>query len=261
MNLPFELNLRFVLLLIGALFIIAILVDGLRRKHLRSRQVVPDGAQPPSLETVEGQVDVVTDADVESYLDEQDAELNEEPMFEDASSLSELPVETEPEYDAPIPTNEMVSEMPNHTSVGQKLLVAYALADPERPFTGYELLQAILSAGLRFGDMNIFHRYEDLNGNGRVLFSLASVEEPGVFDIQKMGAYSTRGLCFIVKLTQSDENFKSDLDLMLQTAHQVADDLGGKLLDDNRQPFSKQSYDYYLNVIKHHQQSLQPAIV
>ena len=39
------------------------------------------------------------------------------------------------------------------------------------------LLQNILESGLRFGEMDIFHRHESMAGNGEVLFSMANALE------------------------------------------------------------------------------------
>ena len=83
------------------------------------------------------------------------------------------------------------SSMPLEDSI----ILLRLMADVERPYRGYELLQALLSAGLRYdGRQKIFHRYAQPNGRGRCLFSLASVQSPGVFDMDTMGGYSCPGL-------------------------------------------------------------------
>jgi cell division protein ZipA len=47
-----------------------------------------------------------------------------------------------------------------------------------RGFKGPALLQNILESGLRFGEMDIFHRHESMAGNGEVLFSMANAVKP-----------------------------------------------------------------------------------
>ena len=45
--------------------------------------------------------------------------------------------------------------------------------------------------------MNIFHRHVDNAGNGKVLFSIANMLKPGVFDPDNMEQFSTQGVCFL----------------------------------------------------------------
>lgn len=47
--------------------------------------------------------------------------------------------------------------------------------------------------------MNIFHRYQQLSGNGPVLFSLASATKPGTFELSKIGGYACAGLTLLCK--------------------------------------------------------------
>ena len=108
----------------------------------------------------------------------------------------------------------------------------------ERPFSGYELLQALLATGLRYGKMNIFHRHEQKTGRGDLLFSVASSIQPGTFDLQKMGGFSTKGLTLFFSTNKVKEPLKV-FELMLNTAAQLAEDLGGRVLDEERQLLSK----------------------
>lgn len=115
----------------------------------------------------------------------------------------------------------------------EEIMYIMLAAKPDRPYVGYELLQSLLSAGLRFGAMDLFHRYEDLNGKGKILFSLASASETGTFEINKMGAYSGKGLMIFLRLS-SNKDLIFAFDTMLDTATQLIDDLGGDILDDER---------------------------
>lgn len=118
-----------------------------------------------------------------------------------------------------------------------EVLYLMLMAKPDKPYVGYELLQALLAAGLRFGAMNIFHRYEELNNQGKILFSVASASEPGTFEISKMGAYSGRGLMMFMRLS-SNKDLMPAFEIMLDTAKQLVEDLGGELLDDDHQTLS-----------------------
>ena len=110
------------------------------------------------------------------------------------------------------------------------VIVLHVFAKADEEFIGYELLQAILSYGFRFGDMDIFHRHQKADGHGKVLFSLASALEPGTFDVNTMGSYRTVGLTLFMP-TDGVKNPLAVFDLMVNTAQSLSEDLDGILMD------------------------------
>lgn len=124
------------------------------------------------------------------------------------------------------------------------LIVLHIMAAENQSFMGYELLQSLLSAGLRFGEMNIFHRYEQPTGQGKILFSLASATEPGTFNLDEVGSLTCVGLSLFMdtrKLTDSAQVFN----LMLDTARLLAEDLGGKVYDEQHQELTAERIACY----------------
>ncbi len=117
-----------------------------------------------------------------------------------------------------------------------EITVMHLIADANNPYSGYELLQALQNAGLRFGEMNIFHRHEHEQGLGTVLFSVANACEPGVFDMENMGGLSTPGLTFFMQ-HQDSLTDEINLEIMVQTMMELVDDLGGTILDSQRKRF------------------------
>ena len=126
---------------------------------------------------------------------------------------------------------------PESSKVPQDVITMRIIADENEPYNGYELLQTLLANGLRFGVMNIFHRHEKTNGDGPILFSLAAAKEPGTFDLEKMGELSCTGLTMFMQC-KDQQNPRNTLDLVIETAKQLIDDLGGKLIDDQNQPLN-----------------------
>ena len=112
-------------------------------------------------------------------------------------------------------------------------VVVHLFAHQERPFRGYELLQAMLTAGLRYGKKGIFHRHEDMMGRGEVWFNLAQAVEPGTFDLPKMGSFTTPGLSLFM-ITTDVKNPLHVFDIMLSTAKELQKELGGDIYDDKR---------------------------
>lgn len=110
------------------------------------------------------------------------------------------------------------------------IIVINVMAKPKHNFVGYELLQALLAAGMRFGEMNIFHRYQEQNGKGPILFSLAQATEPGTFDIENMGAVSCKGLSLFLRCSGNCTIDLERFNLLIKTASQLRDDLDAVLV-------------------------------
>lgn len=143
-------------------------------------------------------------------------------------------------------------------SHGLDLIVININANVEHPYSGYELLQAILASGMRYGRMNIFHRYEDANGRGTLLFSLASAVKPGIFELTKMGSFSTPGLTLFLRVSALKLPLTA-FETLLETAQQLVDDLGGELLDEQRLPLSEEKITEWRNVLAKLEEGAQTA--
>ena len=145
------------------------------------------------------------------------------------------------------------SESPSDTSQKSQQAsfsaVLYLMAPDDAPFGGYELLQALLSAGLRYGKHRIFHRHQHKDGRGEMLFHCASAQKPGTFDPSAMGGFSTRGLCLFFS-TDTDNDPLSTFDLLLDTLDQLTEDLGGVVHDEHHQVFTKEHMVKYRQRIR-----------
>jgi cell division protein ZipA len=135
------------------------------------------------------------------------------------------------------------------------LIVIHVMAKPGNQFIGYELLQALLAAGLHYGEMSIFHRYQDPESGGKKLFSLASATEPGIFDMNKMGIFVCKGLSLFMQLTGPEHSLPA-LELLVMTAQQLSEDLDGQLLDSKHQPITEEKISDYQMRIKRYQERI-----
>ena len=146
-------------------------------------------------------------------------------------------------------TQESAKTVDNTQDVKKQPIVVYLMAPKEQKFGGYELLQVLLSAGLRFGRHQIFHRHEHKDGRGAELFHCASAEKPGVFDPARMGGFETCGLCFFFE-PDSHHDALTTFDLMLDTIDQLIEELGGVVYDDQHQVFTKENMVKYRQRIR-----------
>lgn len=144
-------------------------------------------------------------------------------------------------YD-PAPVAAAPAEPKPKTTSPRDLFLIYLTAAADKPFQGYELVEALLAANLRHGTRDLFH-YTDPHGN--VLFSIAQATETGAFELEKMGGIACRGLVIFMQPDENTAEFA--LDRLLATAYQLADELGGRLEDTHRQPLTQQTINAYRN--------------
>ena len=110
-------------------------------------------------------------------------------------------------------------------------------------FNGEDILHILLACDLRFGDMNFFHRHEQEAGRGPIQFSVANMVQPGVFDIDNMGDFTTPGLVFFLSLPGPQDMMQA-FDYMLETAQAVSRNLGGDVLDETRSVITRQTLEH-----------------
>jgi cell division protein ZipA len=133
--------------------------------------------------------------------------------------------------------------------IDPEVFMLNVLARSREGFRGEDILHILLACDLRFGDMNFFHRHEFEAGRGAIQFSVANMMQPGVFDIDNMGDLHTPGLVFFVTLPGPEDMMKA-FDYMLETAQAVARNLDGDVLDESRNPLSKQSLEHCRHQIR-----------
>jgi cell division protein ZipA len=134
-----------------------------------------------------------------------------------------------------------VEPLPEQPAV-EELIVMNVLAPAGEPFTGDQLFAVLRGKGLKFGDMNIFHRLDPNTRN--VNYSVANVVEPGAFDVADMETFRSPGLCFFLQLPGPD-NPNRVFEDMVTIARDVAADLGGELTDEQRSHMAPQNVEHY----------------
>ncbi|AEF22588.1 MULTISPECIES: cell division protein ZipA [Pseudomonadaceae] len=268
-----EFGLREWLIIIGIIVIAGILFDGWRRmRGGKGKLKFRLDRNLSNLPDDDGDPDVLSPPRV--------VERNQEPSLDedDLPSMSARDVNNrrrgEPRQgdldlvaDEPVPTLlDPVAEKDDSRSASSKqsdkdlppveeVLVINVIARDEQGFKGPALLQNILESGLRFGEMDIFHRHESMAGNGEVLFSMANALKPGTFDLDDIEGFSTRAVSFFLSLP-GPRHPKQAFDVMVAAARKLAHELNGELKDDQRSVLTAQTIEHYRQRIVEYERRL-----
>jgi len=186
----------------------------------------------------------------EYFEEEYDREnLNQEPFDDDIDEevLDEEPLEEDFFDEDDVEEDEIDQESEestqNENQEPDQVYVIHVMAPRDQMLKGAELLDTILQCGMRYGSMDIFHRYADSKGAGAHLFSMANMVKPGTFDLDAMDVFETPGVSFFMMLPISVDSIQT-FDLMVDTARTVAGTLGGELKDDQRSVMTKQTLEH-----------------
>ena len=135
------------------------------------------------------------------------------------------------------------------TSHQSEVIVINVMAQEGRVFEGNDLLQVLVTAGLRFGEMNIFHHRLNNKNKGPLIFSVANILNPGTFDLNEMEEFSTIGISLFLALPAQINNLQA-FEQMLEVAQQVRGALNGELKDDHRSIMTAQTIEHYRQRIR-----------
>jgi len=116
-------------------------------------------------------------------------------------------------------------------------------------FKGADLLNAATNAYFYFGKKDVFHRFDNEDGSGQLLFSLIKAHEPGYFYIDLLKQEHISGIALIM-LPDELENSALALDKLIRAAKQIAFALNGELLDNNRQALTLTTINDYILQLK-----------
>ncbi|WLD19419.1 cell division protein ZipA [Aeromonas veronii] len=155
------------------------------------------------------------------------------------------PVYEEPAYVAPAPVVEEPRMAPQPVEkIWQDVYVINLMGRPGHDLQGATLLSSLMALGFKFGEMDIFHRHEDPNGKGEVLFSMINMVKPGTFNPYRMEQFTTPGVSLFMQLPLRS-NAAFAFEDMLQAADQLASDLDAMLTDMDRCPLSDETIARY----------------
>jgi cell division protein ZipA len=137
----------------------------------------------------------------------------------------------------------VVAESPAVEPEGPTMMVTVRLMSRSKSgFPGDKLVLAMRGAGLRHGHFGIFHAHAE-DKPDEALFSVASLVEPGSFDLAALTEQRLPGVSLFALLPSASEAV-SIFEGMLDTARRLATELEGELLDEHGSTLSVQRERY-----------------
>ena len=123
----------------------------------------------------------------------------------------------------------------------QLTILLTVTAPPARPFRGASILLAAQELKLKLHKNGVFDYFPGGELKGRPVFSIAHLREPGTFALDSIGKLSTPGLLLFMQLPGAVAPVKG-VDMMIQTARQLAQRLGGTLCNERRERMTAQGF-------------------
>ena len=123
----------------------------------------------------------------------------------------------------------------------QEIIALHVMSANGQSFDGGELRETLSRCGLRYGDMKIFHAF---NEDERSIFSVASAVMPGSFDLTDTDSFSVPGISFFMALPNAGSSLQS-FDCLVHIAKRIANALDGELRDESRNPMRQQTIEHY----------------
>ena len=130
-----------------------------------------------------------------------------------------------------------------------EVLIISVVMPENHLMSGAALLPSLLTLGLKYGEMNIFHRHQDNAGNGKVTFSLANMLNPGTFDLDSMESFATQGVSLFMTLPNAGDPFEV-FNHMMSAARHLSSEFNAQILDDKRCVMTQQTEQHYITKIR-----------
>jgi len=136
----------------------------------------------------------------------------------------------------------------------QKIVTLRIVAKNQGTINGEELILNLRGIGMSHGKFGIYHRYEG-SDQDKVIFSAASLIEPGTFDLQTIREQELPGISLFMVLPGPIDGAQA-YDLMIAAARALTQSLKAELLDESGSTLSIQRECYLRDEIIQFQHSV-----
>lgn len=213
-------NLRVLLMIIGILIIAGIYLWGIGFDHRKAAQNIKNrrkDLKEPLLET--------------PVIKPREEEVDFTDVFSRQGGLFH-------DDEANLPQKDQKSADSN-----QGVIVLHITSPAGFSFNGAVLRDALYSAGLSYGDMQIFHHFGVGHSvTNKSIFSVANLHEPGTFDLKNMEDLQTDGLVMFMQIP-APIDAAVGFEHMLSTAQRLAEILNGHVRDEKREHLTPEAIE------------------
>lgn len=217
-------DLRLTLLLVGVFVIVAIILDGIRRKKNITKQLQ------------------AFDSDESASFNVSDSSFAEsDPLFLEMEELIVREPKIKPK-----------ARKENQDVPPQEVITLTLMPIKQPSFAGRAVHAAFQSHQFKFGQMRIFHKHRADQVDGDVLFSIASVTEPGTFEPNKLVTSQIKGLTLFMVMSQTHDPLVT-YEKMVATARHMAHTLQASICDKSRATLSSQGIEHTKELIREFQ--------
>jgi len=188
----------------------------------------------------------------QSALDPDPADIGD---WSDTAGDRDPQFSMELNFDAHQDNDYLSTDPALHDEVERKIIVIN-LVRRDGVFSGAAIEKACSATGLVPGEMSIYHRHH--GDAGPVLFSMASMLEPGSFPVGEMQGFATPGLSLFTQLPGARDGVEI-FDEMLSTAQQLAKLLHAELQDERHNKLTRQMQEHTRESIIEHRRKIRLA--
>lgn len=144
-----------------------------------------------------------------------------------------------------LPVGEQLSER----EAAEEIFVINILKQDGSGLAGEALNHVFKACDMRHGEMNIFHRFEKANAQGKIQFSVVNAIEPGTFDLENIDELVTPGISLFMSLPGPEKPMEA-FDAMAEVALVFARNFDATLHDDTHSDLTPQTLEHYRNRIR-----------
>ncbi|SRR5690554_2381044 len=257
-----ELNIRDWLMVIGVLLFLVVALDAYRRaqrdrknrvkitRQATRARFADDEVELPSSELPNGAskrlINKISGAIEDTLANLTDDKDKNDPLFNDpfeTMAADEKEPEVEAGFSALDDEPDVAAKPAANFVEPEEILVMHVLANDAEGFAGNVLVKILEQCDCRYGDMQIFHRYEEANGKGAIQFSVVNSVEPGIFHLDTLDEFTTPGVSFFTRLP-GPQNPLEAYNAMVEVAQCIAQNLHGQLKDEFHSTMTEQTLQH-----------------
>lgn len=154
----------------------------------------------------------------------------------------------------PTIADEPAASVAESDSKEQRIVTLRIVASDNGAFSGEALILSLRGIGMRHGKFGIFHQYEGSDENA-IVFSAASLIEPGSFDLENIQAQRIPGISLFMVLPSVISGPEA-FDLMMAAGRALSRSLKAELLDESGSTLSIQREHYLREEIIQYEHSI-----